>query len=127
MAKKDTENSVAPEENAYVGVSPEYQNAANPLDLPMAPEDDDEAAIVESFNEAQAALVIDPNEVAGHLGYTPDSVHPSEATKPQDAYIDRNRAIHEGMAAGAAQASAEAAAADEPTADESGSGAGITG
>lgn len=92
-AKKDDENSVAAEDPAYVGTSPEYQNHADVSQQPMLSEDDDARKLEERAAEVAEELARRVNPTNPRLSYDPGTVHPSEKTKPQDRYIEGNRAL----------------------------------
>lgn len=90
-----SDNSVAISNDAYVGTSPEYQNYADDTQAPSLSEDDATRAIEEQAVETEEALKRPVSATNTRLTYDPETPHPSERTKPQDAYIEGNRALME--------------------------------
>ncbi len=105
-ANESDDNSVALSED-YVGVSPEYANHAYPTDEPLVSEDKDAAKLEEqaAVLEEERARPVNPTNPA--ITYEPDATHPSERTKPQDAYIDGNRAIMQAAVGSAPSSTSE--------------------
>jgi hypothetical protein len=95
-ATEGDDNSVAVSDDAFIGVSDEYKNYANESDRPLKAEEGREAEIEEQ-QAAHEAEILDLSKKVNPLsGYdTSDTPHPSEKVKPQDAYIEGNRALME--------------------------------
>lgn len=99
MAKKDDDNSLDVDNEAYIGVDPMYRNHANDTDAPGIAKGKEgaverEAKEREKEREEKAAKV-------GFRGYEPNTPHPSEAKQPAGETIDRNRAIQDAQVAAA--------------------------
>ena len=93
-ALEDSTNSIAVSDQAYIGVSDEYKNYANDSDEPLLAEDNEEVEKLEQRAiDNEAALKASAGSVHPRTGFTVDPTHPSEATKPQDRYIEGNRAL----------------------------------
>lgn len=90
---EDEEDSVALGDSGYVGTSPEYQNFANVGEQPLQSEDANIRAKEDAANATAKSLARQVNPTNPALSYDPGTVHPSEKTKPQDKYIEGNRAI----------------------------------
>lgn len=106
-AAESDDNSVDASNDAYVGVDPEYRNHADygsgedggAVNAPLKSEDEQAAALETQAKEHEdAVLATQP----GFRGYEPTTPHPTEATQPAAATIDKNRAITDAAAAEAA-------------------------
>lgn len=128
-AGESSDNSVDVSNEAYVGVDPEYRNHADydgAGNTPQISEDEDQAKLEKQAKEHEdEVLAAQP----GFRGYEPTTPHPSEATQPAAAAIDKNRAIVDAAAAEAAAKSDETTTSDEGsgTSEGSGTGSGISG
>jgi len=113
VAQEGEDNSLATSDDAYVGVSPEYRNAANDTDKPLVSEDDDLRTLEEAAKDREREAEEAAKKV-GFRGYEPTTPHPREATQPAAARIEQNRAV-EAAAANDARAKLEASSSSEPT------------
>jgi hypothetical protein len=109
-AQESDDNSLATSDDGYVGVSPEYRNAAWDTDKPLLSEDEDARAIEEAAKEREKAREEESARV-GFRGYEPNTPHPAEATQPAAARIEQNRTV-EAAAAADAQAKLDGTSGD---------------
>lgn len=92
-ATEGDDNSVAVSDDGYIGVSDEYKNHANDTDAPLSSDDEDVAKLEEVAKEHEQEMAELATQVSPVHGHSVDTVHPSEAVKPQDRYIEGNRTL----------------------------------
>jgi hypothetical protein len=95
-AQESDDNSVAVSDEAYVGVSPEYRNAAYDTDKPKISEDTDQAELERAAKRAELDREAESADI-GFRGYKPEHPHPSEARQPASERIDRQRRQEEAI------------------------------
>ena len=93
-AQESGDNSIDVSNPAYVGVDDMYKNHASDTEAPAVAEEGD-AKEAEEAAKAHEEEVKAKAPAVGFRGFAPDIVHPTEKVKPQDAYIEGNRALME--------------------------------
>lgn len=89
----DDDNALDTNNSAYVGVSPEYMNHADDTTAPFFSEEPLVRESEEEASEVADALAMPVSATNPAQTYDPGTPHPSERTKPQDRYIEGNRAL----------------------------------